>query len=52
MFVIFNMPLREESYRFPSLNFETFKGLPGMLADVLPDKFGNALIDQWLLRQN
>jgi serine/threonine-protein kinase HipA len=46
------MPLREEPYRFPSLNFETFKGLPGMLADVLPDKFGNALIDQWLLRQN
>jgi serine/threonine-protein kinase HipA len=46
------MPLREEPYRFPNLNFETFKGLPGMLADVLPDKFGNALIDQWLLRQN
>lgn len=27
---------------------ETFKGLPGLLADSLPDKFGNALIDSWL----
>jgi serine/threonine-protein kinase HipA len=42
------MPLREGPYDFPGLNVETFKGLPGMLADSLPDKFGNALIDQWL----
>ena len=45
------MPVRSEPYEFRSLNRETFKGLPGMLADVLPDKFGNALIDQWLARQ-
>lgn len=29
---------------------DTFKGLPGMLADSLPDRFGNALIDAWLTR--
>lgn len=30
---------------------DTFKGLPGLLADCLPDKFGNAVIDAWLARQ-
>lgn len=45
------MPVRAAPYRFAHLNKETFKGLPGMLADVLPDKFGNALIDQWLIKQ-
>lgn len=44
------MPLSEEVYSFPALNKETFKGLPGFLADSLPDKFGNALIDAWLAR--
>jgi serine/threonine-protein kinase HipA len=29
----------------------TFHGLPGLLADALPDKFGNALIDAWLATQ-
>jgi serine/threonine-protein kinase HipA len=42
------MPLSDQVYRFSSLGRDTFKGLPGMLADSLPDKFGNALIDQWL----
>lgn len=37
-------------YSFPELNRETFKGLPGLLADSLPDKFGNAIIDVWLAR--
>ena len=45
------MPLREAPYQFPALPKETFKGLPGMLADSLPDKFGNALIDVWLAQQ-
>lgn len=45
------MPVRKEPYRFQSLNKDSYKGLPGMLADILPDKFGNALIDQWLARQ-
>lgn len=36
-------------YQFPNLaNNATFKGLPGLLADVLPDKYGNALINSWL----
>ena len=36
-------------YQFPALaNNATFKGLPGLLADVLPDKYGNALINSWL----
>lgn len=30
---------------------ETFKGLPGLLADSLPDKFGNALINARLVRE-
>jgi len=42
------MPLRELPYEFPALPRETFKGLPGLLADSLPDKFGNAVIDAWL----
>lgn len=42
------MPLGDEIFAFPTLNEDTYKGLPGMLADALPDKFGNALIDQWL----
>lgn len=35
-------------YSFPYLNDATFKKLPGMLADSLPDKFGNKLINIWL----
>jgi serine/threonine-protein kinase HipA len=42
------MPLADEVYSFPTLNKETFKGLPGLLADSLPDRFGNDLINQWL----
>ncbi len=45
------MPLRRGVYDFPALNHDTFKGLPGMLADSLPDKFGNALINRWLAEQ-
>ncbi len=45
------MPWQETPYEFPSLSRETFRGLPGMLADSLPDKFGNALINVWLANQ-
>ena len=38
-------------FSFPSLNKDTFYGLPGLLADSIPDKFGNALIDAWLARK-
>lgn len=45
------MPLSRQLYRFPALPRKTFYGLPGLLADALPDKFGNALIDAWLATQ-
>lgn len=45
------MPLQEAPYEFPALVRETFHGLPGLLADSLPDKFGNRLIDAWLATQ-
>ena len=45
------LPLGERVLSFPELAPGTFHGLPGMLADSLPDKFGNALIDAWLATQ-
>lgn len=45
------MPLGGQVYRFPALALESFHGLPGLLADTLPDKYGNALIDAWLATQ-
>ncbi len=45
------MPLSETVYEFPALPRMTFHGLPGLLADSLPDKFGNVLIDAWLATQ-
>jgi serine/threonine-protein kinase HipA len=45
------MPLDNRVYVFPDLPLRTFHGLPGLLADSLPDKFGNALIDAWLATQ-
>ena len=46
------MPLRRlHVYRFPALAEESFHGLPGLLADSLPDHYGNALIDAWLATQ-
>jgi len=45
------MPLSSRVYSFPELPRKTFYGLPGLLADSLPDRFGNALIDTWLAMQ-
>jgi serine/threonine-protein kinase HipA len=45
------MPLSKRIYSFPALPRETFHGLPGLLADSLPDDFGNALINVWLANQ-
>lgn len=45
------MPLSDRVFRFPSLPVPTFHGLPGLLADTLPDRYGNALIDAWLARR-
>lgn len=42
------MPLANRVYSFPDLPRESFHGLPGLLADSLPDRFGNAVIDAWL----
>jgi serine/threonine-protein kinase HipA len=44
------LPLRDRSapFIFPNLPDATFHRLPGMLADALPDAFGNALIDAWM----
>ena len=42
------MPLGGAIYEFPSLAGEPFFGMPGLVADSLPDRFGNALIEEWL----
>ncbi|WP_339869947.1 type II toxin-antitoxin system HipA family toxin [uncultured Algoriphagus sp.] len=52
------MPLSQGNriYQFPENRksrgdvFDTFKGLPGLLADMLPDKYGNQLINAWLIQ--
>lgn len=43
------MPLAKNIYEFPALAGEPFYGMPGLVADSLPDKFGNAVIEQWLM---
>lgn len=45
------MPLSNRVFTFPELARKTFYGLPGLLADSLPDKFGHVLIDAWLATQ-
>jgi serine/threonine-protein kinase HipA len=45
------MPLAPRVYQFPALPEVSFHGLPGLLADSLPDRFGNTLIDAWLATQ-
>src|SRR5215472_19197802 len=45
------MPLASQVYQFPALPEISFHGLPGLLADSLPDRFGHALIDAWLATQ-
>lgn len=55
----FQMPLRSQKriHHFPALrkkdepSLDTFKGLPGLLADVLPDRYGHELINVWLTQQ-
>lgn len=43
------MPLgSHRPHRFSSLSRDTFMGLPGLLADALPDAYGKALLDRWL----
>lgn len=47
----FKMPRQKGTFSFPELDLKAFHGLPGMLADSLPDKYGNAVIDAWLATQ-
>ena len=42
------MPLSKNIYEFPTLVGDPFYGMPGLVADSLPDRFGNAVIEQWL----
>ena len=45
------MPVGAEVYSFPEIPYNSFHGLPGMLSDSVPDKFGNAVIGAWLKAQ-
>ena len=45
------MPLGPTRFEFPDLPIQSFKGLPGLLSDSLPDKFGNKVIAAWLREQ-
>lgn len=47
------MPLStgNRPFSFPANRTECFKGLPGLIADALPDKFGNQIITEWFARQ-
>ena len=40
------MPLSERNYSFPGLRPESFRGLPGMLSDSLPDRYGTRLLER------
>lgn len=44
------MPLAAAKYQFPELSIATYRGLPAVFADALPDDFGNAVINAWLAR--
>jgi len=41
----------ERIFSFPSLSLKTFQGLPGLIADSLPDDYGNSVIDEWFSRR-
>ena len=45
------MALRTQPHSFPGLPHDAFSGLPGLLADSLPDRWGTALINAWLASQ-
>jgi serine/threonine-protein kinase HipA len=42
----------ERTFSFPANRGKTFKGLPALLADALPDDYGNSVIDEWLASKN
>ncbi|QLY40958.1 type II toxin-antitoxin system HipA family toxin [Hujiaoplasma nucleasis] len=46
------MPLSREIYQFKTLHLNAFKGLPGLLSDSLPDRYGDQIINAWLKSQD
>ncbi|MGL1931523.1 MAG: type II toxin-antitoxin system HipA family toxin [Desulfotalea sp.] len=46
-----HMPLSKTIYTFPNLEKTVFHSLPGLLANSLPDSFGNNLINNWFKSQ-
>jgi serine/threonine-protein kinase HipA len=45
------MPVSKTIFTFPGLDRATFKGLPGLIADSLPDDFGNVVLNAWVASQ-
>lgn len=45
------MPLSRKIYSFPGIDNAVFKGFPGMIADSLPDDFGNTVMNAWVASQ-
>ena len=50
-FAPLHMPLRAGVFEYPELAPATFHRLPALLADALPDAFGNALVNRWMAEQ-
>jgi serine/threonine-protein kinase HipA len=48
---LLHLPRRRGVFEFPELRRESFHGLPAMLADALPDRFGSALVNAWMAAQ-
>ncbi|MDE3107965.1 MAG: type II toxin-antitoxin system HipA family toxin [Acidobacteriota bacterium] len=46
-----HLPRRRGVFVFPELSRRTYYGLPALIADALPDRFGNALVDAWMADQ-
>jgi len=46
-----HLPRRAGVFEFPELSRSTFYGLPALLADALPDRFGSALVNAWMAEQ-
>ncbi len=42
----------ERIFSFPTLGFKTYQGLPGLIADSLPDDYGNSVIDEWFSQKD
>ncbi len=45
-----HMPRSTKIYQFNDLNPQTYRGLPAVFSDTLPDDFGNSVINAWLIR--